>query len=490
MLRLFTTSLFVAGALGCVLPFLVLAFYSHPALDDFAFSTILRTHSVAAYTWDIYATHSGRFSSSLFSATHLLFDAHMGSYPYLIFGFISLFCGSLFAATIAFVPGQWPVKISTGSILLIMGLSYFPWPAEGLFWLTGVVAYLMPLILTCWLLLLLAGCYAAPEKKSQLGRWLLMGTLGFLISGFSEIGALLLLLVVGALWVLPSLRPVRWEAHWVGVAIAAGCLLTLIAPGNFHRLHARPGYHMQLVHSAMLAMVGTAYLLLNWLGNALLLALTLVLLPVSQATTRYAGRSLLNRLTLGPVWLWPLLLLMGLFGATWFCYLVQGIGPALRVKNILYFYFLICWFLSVHAGVGRYALAWPLRYPAAWPLRAAAGILILCLFFTDHNQNLVHEGLGKAPNTVVQAYRDWLSGDAARYSAAEYARYQQIRTNPQDSIQLPELPVRPITLVYLDISYNPALWGNQVYARFFHKSAIWVKPNPAALAEWQAAHKP
>ncbi len=247
---------------------------------------------------------------------------------------------------------------------------------------------------------------------------------------------------------------------------------------------------MQIVHSGVLAMVGTAYLLLNWTGNALLLALTVVLLPVSQATTRYAGRSLLNRLTTGPVWLWPLLLLIGLFGSMWFCYLVQGIGPALRVKNILYFYFLICWFLSVHAGVGRYALAWPLRYPAAWPLRAAAGVIILCLFFTDHNQNLVHEGIGKAPNTVVQAYHDWLSGDAARYSSAEYARYQQIRTSRLDSIQLPELPVRPVTLVYVDISYNPALWGNQVYARFFHKSAIWVKPNPAALSEWQAAHKP
>ena len=482
----------MGGAAGCALPFLGLAFYSHPALDDFAFSTALRTHQVAAYTWNSYVAHSGRFSSSLFSAVYLLFNAHSGWYPPLIFGFISLFCSGLFVATIALVPGQWPRKLLAGSIILITGLSFFPWPAEGLFWLTGAIAYLTPLIFTCWLLVLLTRCYAAPNKQ-RYGLWLLSGTVGFLISGFSEIGALLLLLVGSALWVLPGLRPARREAHWVGAAIAVGCLLTLAAPGNFHRLNARPGgYHMQVMHSAGLAVAGTAYLLVNWVGNALLLALTLVLLPVSQATTRYAGRSLLNRLTTGPVWLWPLLLLLGLFGSTWFCYLVQtqGIGPALRVKNILYFYFLICWFLSVHAGVGRYAPAWPLRYPAAWPLRAAAGVLILCLFFTDHNQNLVHAGIGKAPNTVVQAYRDWLSGDAARYSAAQDARYRLLRTTRQDSVRLPELPVRPVTLFYADISYSPALWGNQVYARFFHKSAVWVKPGPAVLSTWQAAHKP
>ena len=399
MPRLATLLLFMGGAAGCALPFLGLAFYSHPALDDFAFSTALRTHQVAAYTWNSYVAHSGRFSSSLFSAVYLLFNAHSGWYPPLIFGFISLFCSGLFVATIALVPGQWPRKLLAGSIILITGLSFFPWPAEGLFWLTGAIAYLTPLIFTCWLLVLLTRCYAAPNKQ-RYGLWLLSGTVGFLISGFSEIGALLLLLVGSALWVLPGLHPARREAHWVGAAITVGCLLTLAAPGNFHRLNARPGgYHMQVMHSAGLAVAGTAYLLVNWVGNALLLALTLVLLPVSQATTRYAGRSLLNRLTTGPVWLWPLLLLLGLFGSTWFCYLVQtqGIGPALRVKNILYFYFLICWFLSVHAGVGRYAPAWPLRYPAAWPLRAAAGYLSSAYSLPTTTRTWCTQALGRLP---------------------------------------------------------------------------------------------
>ena len=478
---------FAVAALGCVLPFLVLAFYSHPALDDFAISTVLRTLSVPAYSWDIYATYSGRFSSSLFSVIHLLLNSPIFWYPYLIFGFISLFCISLFAAASALVPGQWMSKALTGSVIVITGLSAFPWPAEGLFWLTGTVAYLTPLIMTCWLLVLLAVCYAAPAGQRWLGLWLLSGLLGFFIAGFSEIVALLLLLVGSALWTLPSLRPARRAAYWVGAAIAAGCLLTLIAPGNFRRLRAQPAT-IEVMHSVVLAVGGTAYLLINWVGNALLLALTLVLLPVSQTITRYAGRSLLNRLGAGPIWLWPLLLLVGLFGSVWFCYAAQhGIGPALRVKNILYSYFLICWFLSVHAGVRHYAPAAGLHYPAARALRWGGGIILICLFLTDHNQNLVHGGISRAPNTVVQAYRDWLSGDAARYSAAQYARYQQLRTSRQDSVRLPELPVRPVILFYLDISYNPQLWGNQKYALFFHKQAVWVDPSQIVVPSARTA---
>ncbi|NVO31507.1 hypothetical protein HW554_09830 [Hymenobacter sp. P5342] len=458
----------------------MLAFYSHPALDDFAIGTALRTQPILSYTWDVYMVHSGRFSSSLFSAVFLLFSFYPSAYPYLIFGFIGLFCSGLFVAAAALVPGPQQAKSLTGSTLVILGLSYFPWPAEGLFWLTGAVAYLTPLFLTCGLLILLARQYSSPEQKHHSSQWLLIGVLGLLIPGFSEISALLLLLVSGALWVLPDLRPVRWQAHWVGIAITTGCLLTLLAPGNFQRLHARPGHQVQVVHSVILALTGTTYLLINWIGSALLLALTMVMLPVSQATARYKGRSLLNRLTTGPIWLWPLLLLTGLFGSVWFCYTVQGIGPALRVKNILYFYFLICWFLSTHAVVGRYAPAWQLYYPTAWPLRGAAGITLICLFFTDHNHNLLHDDIGRAPNTVVQAYRDWLSGDARRYHQTQKARYQQLRTISTDSVQVLPLPTRPRTLFYYDISYNPALWGNQAYAQFFGKKAVWVQPPPEA----------
>lgn len=51
---------FVAAASRCLLPFLVLAFYSYPALDDFAFGEYLRSRSMATYAAEDYVTLSGR----------------------------------------------------------------------------------------------------------------------------------------------------------------------------------------------------------------------------------------------------------------------------------------------------------------------------------------------------------------------------------------------------------------------------------------------
>ena len=107
-----------------------------------------------------------------------------------------------------------------------------------------------------------------------------------------------------------------------------------------------------------------------------------------------------------------------------------------------------------------------------------AGLLgwLLLTFLTDHNARLTHAGLGQQPNTVVQAYRDWLSGDAARYDAAQRARYATLRATTAPSVGLLPLPVQPTTLFYYDISANSTLWGNQAYARFFGKKAVWVQP--------------
>lgn len=79
-------------------------------------------------------------------------------------------------------------------------------------------------------------------------------------------------------------------------------------------------------------------------------------------------------------------------------------------------------------------------------------------------------------NTVVQAYRDWLSGDAARYDTAQRARYATLQATSAPSVGLPPLLVQPTTLFYSDISTNSTLWGNQAYALFFGKKAVWVQP--------------
>ncbi|RZK22815.1 MAG: hypothetical protein EOO56_07205, partial [Hymenobacter sp.] len=186
----------LAAAL-CLLPLGVLAWYSHPALDDFAIGHHLRSRSMAQYVAEVYGHSSGRYAASLFSVVLKFFGAHPGSYQALIFANLAGFVLSLYAVGLSLVRNLSHARHlawALGGLLTVAALVNFPWPAEGLFWLTGSVAYLYPATGTGLLAALLAYLYTAPTQPYRL-LWAGAIIIGFLVPGFSEITALLLPLV-------------------------------------------------------------------------------------------------------------------------------------------------------------------------------------------------------------------------------------------------------------------------------------------------------
>lgn len=108
-----------------------------------------------------------------------------------------------------------------------------------------------------------------------------------------------------------------------------------------------------------------------------------------------------------------------------------------------------------------------------------AGVLLLFLavaLLADGNGRLRNAAIGHGAHTVALAYRDWLSGDAGRFDAAERRRYALLRATVADSVAVPPLTVTPVTLFYYDIGLDPSLWGNKVLALYFGKKAVWVQP--------------
>jgi hypothetical protein len=160
-----------------------------------------------------------------------------------------------------------------------------------------------------------------------------------------------------------------------------------------------------------------------------------------------------------------------------FSYVAVGDAPPSRARNLLFALFISGWFVSIAGLLARRIRLGKLPLPAL-PHYAQAALngLFLLLILSDNNYKLQRKHIGAPTNSVAQAYRDWLSGDAASYDQDEEARYALILRTPGDSVVLPPLSRQPITLVWWDISYNPQLWGNQAYAKFFGKQAIWVKP--------------
>ncbi|MDQ2770022.1 MAG: hypothetical protein M3Y54_05920, partial [Bacteroidota bacterium] len=156
-----------------------------------------------------------------------------------------------------------------------------------------------------------------------------------------------------------------------------------------------------------------------------------------------------------------------------------GMMP-LRARTAVLLLFIIGGLGLLLAGLGAGARRWPALHglAAGWP-RPVAALLwagLLLAFLTDHNVRVTHALAGIGSNTVVLAYRDWLSGDAARYDQQQRTRYQLLRATYGRRLQLPALTHEPPSLLYLDITTDSTYWGNQAYARYFHQQAVWVGP--------------
>ena len=460
------------GVAFCLLPLVVLAFRSHPALDDFSFAG-------AAQQMDWWAFQAWEYQH--WQGTYTTNAVLTGLNP-LAYGLLQYYWLSALFVLAVLALGTWqlctallspPHRTPATALLLLLVLVQLPSPAQGLYWLTGAWAYMLSGAgaLSWGALVVRAAQTRAPRHFTAVGilTMVLMGT-NFVTAAWLA-GILLIVLLCSE-----AGRRMPWL---VLSALALVCLgVALAAPGNACRLASMPPPQLalgpRLVLAVAKASVAASYALLNWLGNGLLLTATLLLAP---AMGRLAAQptAALQRLTRSPLLLSTVAL--GLVVAAFLpTYVTVQLPPPPRLRNIIYLVFVVGWLLSIYAWV-----AWWVRQGRALPPLPAYGRLALLAWLplalaTDHNTHLTHDGIGRQTNTVVQAYRDWLSGDAARYDAAQRARYTTLRATTAPSVGLPPLPVQPATLFYYDISANPTLWGNQAYAQFFGKKAVWVQP--------------
>ena len=460
------------GAAFCLLPLVVLAFRSHPALDDFGFAGAAQPMGWWAFqAWEYQRWQGTYTTNALLSGLNPLAHGVLEYYwlsPLLVLAALVLGAWQLCASLLS-PPRRGPAT----ALLLLLVLVQLPSPAEGLYWLTGAWAYLLSGAgALCWGALL---ARAAQTRSAR--QFAAAGAITIVLMGTNFVTAVLL---AGILLLVLLRSKAGQRMPWlILTALALVCLgIALAAPGNAHRLASvqapRLAFGLQVVLAGARAGMAASYALLNWLGNGLLLAITLLLVP---AMGRVAAQPTLalQRLTRSPLLLSvvALGLVMAAFLPT---YLMVQLPPPPRLRNVIYLAFVVGWLLSAYAWV-----AWWVRQGQAMPSLppyvrlALLGWLPLALA-TDHNTHLSHAGIGQGYTTVVQAYRDWLSGDAARYDAAQRARYVALRATAAPNVGLPPLPVQPTTLFYYDISANSTLWGNQAYARFFNKKAVWVQP--------------
>lgn len=453
-----------------VLPFLVLAAYSHPYYDDYATTLELKHVSFVSYFASLYRNWTGRYAFLLANSLYPLQFGGMQLYHYTVAGLIAGLAGSCYCLAWGLTVGsrlQFATKAVLGSGLVIAMLMLFPSSAEGFYWLLSSYNYLLPILVG--FSGFATGCtYAAAPQGSRHKRLLFIGLMlaAALFPGFSEFSAgLSLLLVAGLLLAFPK---ASWSYKAVALTAVIGAMVMLVAPGNFNRLHSSP-HEWHLAWDSGHALAATAYTLLNWMAFPAFWLLVGLALPIFGKIA--ASNGPVARLVRWPL-LWPLLLITGLTGCYIFGYIILHCPPLLRVRNLLYAYFILTSVLSL-IGLVQFAQRQGLTIPRVSP--TILFVLLTLALLSDGNGRLRGELLGQSYSTVGQAYRDLLSGDAQRYDIAVRKRHLLLQTSSADSVAVQPLPIAPTSLFLYDIGNNPNHWCNILLARYFNKKAVWVQ---------------
>lgn len=462
-----------------ILPFFLLCRYAHPSADDFLQATDVSKYGHWGYLKYMYLSWSGRYTAAVgWSFLNPVSYGRLGAeYKLVCLLLLALMLATLVLMLATLLQGAgcksrqlW--QAGAGAFLLLV--YQLPSTAEGFYWLTASFTYLLAgILLFLAVAALTAGASAGPGTRpyyTATAAFLL-----FLTVGCNETTALPILLTTGAAAVV-YWKKQRLIGLTLVLVVSLGCALAFLAPGNAMRVPNQQLGSLSLLASASNTFIFTGYCLINWLGNGVLAAVTLLLVPALARLARRPGLPL-SRLAKHPMLLAllvPAFLAAGLFPSFW----VRGVPPPLRALNLLYMCFVASWMLATYAwvlyAVERRTPAAALRLPTyvRWALLA----WLPCTFLTDYNHHLRSAGYRLSTNNSSLAYRDLLHGKAARYDAELTARYHYLHTSPIPGPQVPVLTDPPITLLYGDIGTDTANWGNRAYAEFFHKRIITAQP--------------
>lgn len=468
-----------------VLPFVALSCYNHPSLDDILDATTVKTLGFWAAQKFFYLTLTGRYTTTILLAlvNPLLYHHLEASWWAVATAFIfgTLLVLWLCLTRLLGLSGSAAWRVA--GTLLGLWLTYAPGQAEGLYWFTGAYTY----VATAWLLLLwlLALNHYQQARRAghhSWGRLMVLAGLTLAVAGTTEPMALpfllALLLGAGLSWWSGRGRILRLLA----ALAAAGSAVSFAAPGNFVRM-ASMGASFGVLKTLSYSAATTGYLLLTWVGNPVLLAISALLLPALYRVAQKRDQLLTILLARVPTALLAGVLVLLLAAANCPAYYASGTGLPLRARTMLHLLFIVGWFGVLLAWccrqVGREQLSPLLEQLVAGRLALLWTGLLVLFFFTDYNVQTRATMLGQGSNNVVRAYRQWLGGEAKRYDDEMRTRYAALGSSAL-VVQIQPLRHRPDLLCSFDIADpgNAQVLHLQGYATYFGKKRVVVKATP------------
>lgn len=455
-------------ALGAALvPFLLLACYTHPSADDYWLTNMVIATDAWQAQWDIRQNWSGRyFSLFLASFNPLVYNAFNG---YKIIALLMLICtyGALLVLVKTFLSGglSRQVILLISLVLLVLHVGFMPAVSQGYYWLSGSLSYQTANIFLLLLLAALGHFYQIRDTPQQVKYSLLITLLLFISIGCNETNMVLIAFLMSAFLVVDSLmyRHLNYTLLYLLVITAICCSLVYFAPGNAIRLQEYPA-NGNLFFAGTYAVAVALNNILNWLAATPLIALTLLFIPYSLKLARVRKEQKYVHPAVA-ILLFFLSLVVSFFVAYW----SKGSHAPPRVQNNIYLLFIIGWFLTLHHGVAylhhQYALQLlPVPRYVVWLICIWVGLLL----FYNRQSN------------IRTAYGDLLSGRAARYNQEMNARYQFLQNSNCQICAIPKVRNMPATIFFEELPADTT-WKNRYFSAYFGKKLMRLRSDTTLI---------
>ncbi|HSV88012.1 MAG TPA: DUF6056 family protein [Bacteroidales bacterium] len=496
----------------CLLPFVLIAFYVYPSLDDLSIPLNIREHGTSRI--DLFTSlmqnWNGRYTSNFLAVfSPLTFGSLLGYRLALMLQIPALYFAMYYFLKCLLRSSDLQTSNfhMLSAALLLIYLNLLPDITETIYWLSGAKVYTWALIVQ----LLVAGLMISSAERQRVGKTLLIAFLIFILCGFNEIALAINLLLAIGYFLLPIIQNRFQRFNYTGSLLAVkkanikcpynheiestlstskASNVTLISAFlSFHRLLpslvvviaaiivlTSPGNEGRLWHfpeggqsgsSLIIATVSTAKLFGVIMQSIPLLLTGFFLFPYLKANLFHP--------VIRPFVFWnPAMVaaftLLFIFGAFIVPAWAMGINPPMRIYNYLALYviFFIFWFLfSCHAWLqGKGIQLYPAFTGAGkW---IVAGLIFIAMA-GDFHKEPGPEGPFTYRGNLARVTSD-LVLRAETYRRALMEREEIIlreKALGNKHIVVPALSDPPSSILYLDITPDPNHWMNLLQARYY-----------------------
>lgn len=476
---------FFMGILISLVPYFILAFFSYPSTDDFAYATKVLDYGFWAGQIETYNTWSGRYFATLLLSFNPVAQKWIWGFPLLPIALLLGLWGSLWYALNSVLHGASTATddddddyrshslLSKKQIfwlataLFSLFLSHIQTPVQAFYWMAGAVTYTVPLILVSFAAGLFFKLYR--QGKLYFRHWLALLIFAPIIVGSNETIMLQWMALLSLLlyFLFRKYRKINLGLLGVFLLSFMGSLVVILAPGNKVRTS-----HFQDAHRPFYAIYRTIGACIEHSVQFLSLPLILLSLVVFGWTLQNREAVLARIPSRMPKWLmlgfFSTMMISAFFPSMW----AMGGNPPERVDNTTYFWFLLFWLLTLVIWVAQHPeryQGWLKKRPELFRPERLLILSVLALLLVD-NHRIAYSNLFVAKNYQ----EEWTTRQAQSEKAGldGLAGLDGIEASIKMRIEFAPLKNKPKIIFNEDLNVDPTHWNNEAWSKYFGLTSV------------------